>query len=119
VTRAKPITSYIYVARCQNRYKIGHSIDPEKRMLGLSTGASHAIELVLALAIATDRVRAAEKRAHGYLSKYHVAGEWFEAPESVVLREVKRAVLVTYRAQRPWEDDRGLVKSIVYSKGYL
>ena len=111
--------SYIYVAESDGRFKIGRSANPAKRVLDLSTGCAHSISLALSLRVIASGASRAERRAHGYLAKYHVGGEWFEGDRRLILKEVKRAVSVTNAAQYGDKGFEERPSSYVNSRGYL
>jgi hypothetical protein len=73
---------YVYLAKSQvekgSRFKIGRSMDPEKRIAALRT-ASPSIRLIMYV-YSLDMV-ATETMAHDYLRAYRCIGEWFDLPE--------------------------------------
>lgn len=63
---------YVYFARLDNRVKIGYSVDPKRRMKGLSL--HDQAELVYVC----RGGRSLEKQLHYLFAERRIAGEWFE-----------------------------------------
>lgn len=64
------------------KYKIGHTVDPHRRLKGLQTGNRR--ELVLMRTWRTPNMARDEKRMHRTLEAYNMRGEWFECKIAVV-----------------------------------
>jgi len=71
---------YIYVFKWENFVKIGISINPSKRIQGLSTGLPTEGKLIHL--IKTNNMRDAEKTIHDKFSYARKRGEWFSLTES-------------------------------------
>lgn len=72
----------VYVICCNKDYiKIGIAAEPRKRMAYLQTGCPYQLSM-LRVFIPED-AKQAEAALHSALSRYHVRGEWFKAPDSV------------------------------------
>src|SRR5712664_604855 len=64
----------IYVARCQEFYKIGYTqSDPVKRLSSLQTGSPYRIELLGT----TSGSQEDEQRLHEFFAPKRERGEWF------------------------------------------
>ena len=72
--------SKIYVIRCNNYFKIGHSVNPIARIEGLQIGNPYQLELVF-VAPTTDH-RKMEKELHNKFKHLCIRGEWFEMQEN-------------------------------------
>jgi hypothetical protein len=70
------ITGYVYVLKCGEHFKIGHTIQVSKRMLQLSIQLPYKPQLVHV--IATDEHERLEDTIHDYFDAYRLNGEWFE-----------------------------------------
>ncbi len=76
------VEGYIYLIRCGRYFKIGVADNPAQRLTMLQIGNPHRLVLVKYWPSinATDE----ERRIHALLARYHVRGEWFKLPRSVV-----------------------------------
>lgn len=73
---------YIIHAIGTSRIKIGHSVEPEKRLKELQTGSPYKLRLIESW----PGTKADERRAHTCLSQYRQTGEWFDVPPFIRLR---------------------------------
>lgn len=65
---------WVYIAKCEDRYKIGWTgQDPEKRIAGLRTGNPFPVELV---GIVRGTI-ALESTLHRHFASKRSTGEWF------------------------------------------
>ena len=71
--------SYVYIISNGEDFKVGVSVNPEKRIKQLQTGNPRRLHLVATFAVAKKDVFKMEKEAHskiiGWYPKY---GEWFK-----------------------------------------
>jgi len=65
----------IYLIRDTDRYKIGFSKEPKKRLKQLQTGSSEVMELVYE--VECDNVSKVESSLHRYYDSKRKNGEWF------------------------------------------
>ncbi len=83
LTRSLPKGGYIYLLSDQlGHYKIGHTIDVNRRLAELRTQPPFEITTA-AYCYVPDRFRA-EKELHQNYSKYRLRGEWFSLPSDAV-----------------------------------
>lgn len=78
----KPVKTvgFVYLVRAKNGlYKIGSSIDPEKRLNGLKTGSPD--KLIIIHTIKTDSAYEAERTFHKKFEHKKVHDEWFALDE--------------------------------------
>jgi len=68
---------YIYVIRCNDKFKIGYSSDPERRLKQLQT--SNSEKLVLEWSRERADACKLEKHLHRVFGQYRIRGEWFDA----------------------------------------
>jgi hypothetical protein len=88
---SKPKPGYVYLAVSTHRklYKIGNSVNPQKRIDSLR-GADPSILLVCG--VFSEDCRSTERMSHHYLRKYRVKREWFDLgddADSLFLESVK------------------------------
>jgi hypothetical protein len=77
---------YIYFVQGESGgpIKIGHSIDPEKRIKELQTGYPDMLKLLFMIPGSEER----ERQVHKMLSKHRLNGEWFR-PDAELLEKVQ------------------------------
>lgn len=76
------MTSYVYLIRKTHFvYKIGHSVKPKSRMMGLQTGSPDLLELKKRWKV-TDAGKS-EAACHRALAPLRLSGEWFHVAEEV------------------------------------
>lgn len=74
---------YIYLAYCDTgHYKIGWSVDPDKRIKHFDT--QMPVEVSMVHSFPTDNVRAAETFLHYLFQDKRINGEWFDLSESEI-----------------------------------
>jgi hypothetical protein len=70
--------SYIYIIGNGNDYKVGVSVNPEKRIKQLQTGSAQKLALLEKFSLPEQVVYKLEKECHVKLqSHYMKRGEWF------------------------------------------
>jgi len=82
---------YLYLLKNENKYKIGLSKHPHKRIKQLQTGNSKTIKLVEMFE--SKYPTTLEKSFHNIYKMNRLIGEWFELPkefESTFLEECNR-----------------------------
>lgn len=91
--RVRPAAQqYVYFIACGSRVKIGRSVEPGARRRGLEqdhqtvTGKPKRYQMLVSAPVAEKQV---EGQLHGYLSRHHIGGEWFEK-RGLVLEVVRR-----------------------------
>jgi predicted GIY-YIG superfamily endonuclease len=71
--------SFVYIITNGEDYKVGVSVDPEKRLKQLQTGNSKKLSIVSTFEVSKKVVFAMEKEAHKLIcAKYQKSGEWFK-----------------------------------------
>jgi hypothetical protein len=81
-TKKKPSPGFVYLAKCQNYYKIGKSKNPEQRIAEIQTCSPFAIRLIHILpAKNMDRL---ESNLHKKFDHLRIKGEWFELDDQDV-----------------------------------
>lgn len=63
----------IYFIRCNDRIKIGYSLNLATRLKSLQTASAHKLELIVSI----DGPPALERAIHAHLAPHHSHGEWF------------------------------------------
>lgn len=71
----RPINTYLI--KSIDLYKLGQSVNPEKRFKDIKTGNPHAELLCYGR-------NYTEKRLHKLFKRYRVTGEWFKLPDKAV-----------------------------------
>lgn len=76
--------SYVYVIRHEHGFcKIGKANSPENRKSSMQTASPYRLYLFTTIAVAGEP-KLVESTLHDVYSEYHVRGEWFELPDSVL-----------------------------------
>jgi hypothetical protein len=71
--------SYIYIITNGEDYKVGVSVNPQKRLKQLQTGNSKKLSIVNTFEVPADDVYKMEKEAHKEIQIcYEKRGEWFK-----------------------------------------
>lgn len=73
-------SSYVYVARCGDRLKIGTSVQPDKRLRNIETQSGKEFDEVWLI----EGNRNLERRLHGRFDDYRTLGEWFKAVPEIL-----------------------------------
>jgi hypothetical protein len=78
----KKENDYLYIINKQgtSEYKIGRSVDPEKRMKTLQTGNSEPLILILKK-LGYGKY---EDNIQKILKKYNIRGEWYDLPQKIL-----------------------------------
>lgn len=80
---------YVYVIESNGLFKIGRSVDPEKRLRQISGSIKPlTVEFKLVHTIKSDNADIAERRLHALYRNQRRDGEWFELSEEN-LKEIK------------------------------
>lgn len=66
---------FVYLIDSGEYYKIGASLNPEKRLRQLKTGSSRPLKMIHWLY--SSRYREVEKKLHDRFASKRVSGEWF------------------------------------------
>lgn len=75
-------TSFVYLVRSGDFYKIGIADNPAERLAQMQTG--NPAKLVLVRAWPSHQAQREERLIHSLLQRYHHAGEWFKLPVELV-----------------------------------
>ena len=82
ITTQDPIGSvYVVHAVGTPRYKIGWSVDVDKRINSLKTGCPYPVYVVTSIPTCDEKL---EQKLHNMYQSYRVHGEWFELPDRAV-----------------------------------
>lgn len=112
---------YVYVAKCEDRYKIGWTQNPSRRMASLQTGNPFEIELVGFIPGSMSD----EERFHDHFASKRCRGEWFLldrddidyilslAPESEVPVKIQDFATFARKVQMMSTRDRKAFVSVV------
>jgi len=71
---------YVYIMKCANYYKIGHSKNPDSRRSTIQT--HNPLDVKICALLKTQDFLETEKNLHSYFSTKKSRGEWFELEES-------------------------------------
>jgi len=98
--------SYVYLFRSEgsNRYKIGVSKDPAKRLRQLQTGSPDALELVEMRDVFGNPMKA-ERALHEHFATYRVNGEWFDFGPENERATIREHFLVQLDLHCTWGDE--------------
>ena len=77
---------YIYLMKPvgHNVYKIGETIDIEKRMARMQKKKDYELECLYSIEVTRDIQWQVERKLHNLYSRYRLASEWFALPQDVV-----------------------------------
>lgn len=90
--------SFIYIIGPENGpYKIGHSVDPDKRCSQLQTSRLERIRVLYKREVNKEIVEVMEKLIHKQLSIHKIRGEWFNLKLEDMIMEIDYAFI-------RWED---------------
>lgn len=92
----------VYLMECNNRYKVGVSVDPDKRA-GQLNNRPFPVK-VIAQSNMVHCAFEAEKEIHEWLDEYRIDGEWFDIPDGFV-DSVVRAVTDVDDVAYGYEED--------------
>lgn len=88
------MSSYVYLLRCDDEFKIGKSNSVSSRLASLQTGNSRVIQLVWKVKLPTEECAfKLEKDLHSRFSKYRIKGEWFKVPINILVEEFPGIVI--------------------------
>lgn len=79
---------YIYVIRCGDQIKIGHSVNPEARVKAVQT--ARAEKVILEWKRERADATKLEKYLHRLFYQHHLGGEWFDG-NSLHVDDIRRA----------------------------
>jgi hypothetical protein len=82
-----------------NLYKVGFSIDPDKRMKGISQSWHGGIRLIVKHKILTDDMKRLEKWFHDTLAEYRRDKEWFKLND-VQVEEIMSLEMAFFQLDR-------------------
>ena len=83
---AKDLSGFVYILKCENRYKVGYSKDVNKRIKQLDT---RPFKLELIYKQYSECAYSIEQRIHQQLSAFSVENEWYDIKESLLIENVK------------------------------
>lgn len=83
---------YVYVISCAAYHKVGMARDPLRRMREMQVGNPFEMRIIRTFEVADYMASSIEARTHTVLREYHVRGEWFSAPEAMVLAAVESSL---------------------------
>lgn len=86
-TKSPKLDKFVYVILCQSFVKIGISDRPDKRLMEMQVGCP--FELKVIARYPSPNAKHDESRLHDLLVKFHVRGEWFKIPDSLIAMMVK------------------------------
>lgn len=71
---------YLYAIECGDVVKIGHSVNPQKRLIALQSANPEELTLRWTTRVGSTRVQAEcfERRIRKDFEKFHIRGEWFK-----------------------------------------
>ena len=81
----------IYIAKCQNYYKIGQSKTPLKRIKTLKTANPYEVELIYQSEL-FENVRTIERKIQNDYSKKCIHGEWFKLTKNDISKIIKETI---------------------------
>ena len=98
--------SKIYIAESDGYYKIGVSTNPQSRVATMQVGNPHTVTLVSSVDSLNGTVGSLENVLHGWYSKYHKHGEWFDLPQSIAAKwQTVDSVDVSLLKECMWSSD--------------
>ena len=85
---------YIYVIGSdQPPYKVGISVNPQKRLRELQTGHPERLRVLHEQETEYDRTRLLERVIHRHLKHHRCEGEWFQMDLEDLILQVKFAII--------------------------
>lgn len=79
----------VYVMVCRDRYKVGVSIDPPKRLAQVARGTTDPVQMLQTRWFASEgEAYGAESRIHELLAAFRTKGEWFALDQAPDLKEL-------------------------------
>ena len=82
---------YVYILKCNNKYKIGFSKDVDRRIKQLDT---RPFELKLVRKYYSTKAYDIEQAVHKQLEKYQIANEWYEVGINYIKDAIEESVRV-------------------------
>jgi len=82
---AKDLSGFVYILKCENRYKVGYSKDVNKRIKQLDT---RPFKLELIYKRYSECAYDIEQRIHKQLWAFRVENEWYDIKESLLIENV-------------------------------
>lgn len=82
---AKDLSGFVYILKCENRYKVGYSKDVNKRIKQLDT---RPFKLELIYKQYSECAYRIEQRIHQQLVAFKVENEWYDIKESLLIKSV-------------------------------
>lgn len=83
-------SGYVYVLKCENKYKIGYSNNVERRVRELDT---RPFNLSICYTMYNDNAYAVEQELHKRLQAYKDTGEWYSnISESMIIETLEEIV---------------------------
>ena len=81
----KELSGFVYILKCENRYKVGYSKDVNKRIKQLDT---RPFKLELIYKRYSECAYRIEQRIHQQLVEFRVENEWYDIKESLLIKNV-------------------------------
>lgn len=75
---------YVYIMKCANYYKIGHSKNPKSRRASIQT--HNPLDVKICALLKTNEFIKTEKKLHNQFLKRRTRGEWFELEEKDLIK---------------------------------
>jgi len=87
--------SYIYIIgnSDQSELKIGHSVNPSKRLSALQTGRTDPLTIYYQAEVDRDKVKYVESRIHHNLNHLRINKEWFKGELKRFISEIDHAII--------------------------
>jgi hypothetical protein len=96
---SSPRLLYVIRAEGMKRYKIGISVDPERRIRNLQIGSPIRLEVISLRPLRAARL--VEMGLHESLAEHRAWGEWFDLPDDVLERLLAAVEAETPAVQAP------------------
>lgn len=81
----KDLSGFVYILKCENRYKVGYSKDVNKRIKQLDT---RPFKLELIYKQYSECAYSIEQHIHRQLHAFRVENEWYDIEESLLIKNV-------------------------------
>jgi len=82
----------LYVIKAGEFYKVGISVNHEKRIETLSAGNPEPTYIKLLYVLPSEDSETIEKRIHEKLQDYSIRGEWFRSSDEEIQRAVESVI---------------------------
>jgi hypothetical protein len=103
----------IYVLKSDGFYKIGTSVDIDKRIKELQTGNPHTIECIFSRQV--PEAYKVEQSLHASFEKHRIIGEWFKFND-MLLKKLKELIIFHMRVCDINLEDKEHIKNCLIFK---